>query len=141
MNAAQVETSPARTKRRRFMVKSPPPREFSEAGDTLDSIADVVASDSDQIRSDHDLSQSAFLIQAPAAGPGSSTDRCDHDLDLDQSWVRDVWSVMSEFLRGNLAAHSMIQYGSDCSGIDSPYWALEKLVGQLDSVPWPCHLL
>ena len=84
-----------------------------------------------------------ILIQAAFAPAGSSTDRgCqaqDSDCyNLDESWVDNVMSVMSQHLGANITAPSTIMYGSDCSGIDAPYWALEKLVGKLDRVPCLC---
>lgn len=52
------------------------------------------------------------------------------DLDLDEKWVEIVWRVVGKFLAKNLNSGqpATISYGSDCSGIDAPFWALRQII-------------
>ena len=43
-------------------------------------------------------------------------------------WVSLVMDVLGDHLRDNLVDGGTLTYGSDCSGIDSPLWALSQLV-------------
>ena len=48
-----------------------------------------------------------------------------------QGWIRNIFNVQQRKLKDTLPPGSELRYGSDCSGVDSPAFGLETLLGQL----------
>lgn len=66
---------------------------------------------------------------AQVATAGSSS-----NLALDSKWAETVLEVTRPYLVQNIEPGTKFTYGSDCSGIDAPYWAVRKIFEKLHKV-------
>ena len=53
---------------------------------------------------------------------------------LDVKWAEAVLEVTGPYLAHNIKPGTKFTYGSDCSGIDAPFWAVKKIFEKLDKV-------
>ena len=66
-------------------------------------------------------------VQVAAAGSSSHPG-------VDVKWAETVLEVTRPYLVQNIKPGTKFTYGSDCSGIDAPYWAVRKIFEGLHKV-------